>query len=211
MREQDDIKDGRGRPSGIWYWTLGERRAYYQDLAQRIDGTHGDLVQLLPRQADFTIDSGDLGRIMGYYRLQQDRSGWHKVDTARPYFLQGEQYLDNKSMPYAGAMWYAFDFDLPASVRDKPVHFCVPALRPQAWVWVNGEYVGRRKYLNTYVQPSGIDIPITDAIRTGKKNLIVVRISTGANRTQAPEGLAGRAFLYSPHPGTTPLGTGSGH
>lgn len=211
MPERLDIKDGRGRPSGVWYWTVDDRRAYYEDLAHRVDGTTGDLVQLLPRHARFTVDPGDMGRITGYYRTDADRGGWHQVDTTRPYYLQANEYLDDKSMPYAGPMWYAFEIDIEPAEADRAVNFCVPTLCPQAWLWVNGQYVGRRGYLEAYIRPAGLDIPVTDAIRPGEKNWIVVRVNTGSNRSQSPEGLLGRAFLYSPHLGTDPLGSASGH
>lgn len=104
------------------------------------------------------------------------------------------------------------ELHLPKQVSNAArLNFCVPTICPQAWVWVNGEYVGRRKYLETYIRPAGLDVPITGAVRPGEKNLIVVRLNTGPNRTQAPEGLLGRGLLYSPHPGTEPLGSASGH
>ena len=211
MLERLDIKDGRGRPSGVYYWTLDDRRAFYERLAHRVDGTDGKLVQLLPRRATFTLDPGDVGRITGYYKRGVDRSSWHEVDTTRPFYLQGDAYLDDKSMPYAGPMWYAYEIDVAPAAAGARLNFCVPTICPQAWVWVNGEYVGRRKYLETYVRPAGLDVPITGAVRPGEKNLIVVRINTGPNRTQAPEGLLGRGLLYSPHPGTEPLGSAAGH
>ena len=151
-----------------------------------------------------------MGRIVGWYKAEYDRADWHEVDTTKPYYLQGDRYLDAKSMPYAGVMWYALEFDLPASASGKPVQFCVPTLCPQAWLWVNGQYVGRRSYLDAYIRPAGMDLQITDALRPGK-NLIVLRVNTGANRTQAPEGILGRAFLYSPHSGTDPLHSAASH
>ena len=189
---------GGGMPSGVYYWRLDSRKAFYQDVANRINGVTGDLITVLPRQAAFAIDPGDMGRVTGWYLPEHDRKDWHRAETTKPYYLQGPGYLDEKSMPYAGAMWYALEFDLPATPSDKEVRFFVPVICPEAWVWVNGEYVGRRQYLEAYVRPATMDMDITPAARPGKKNLIVIRVNTGANRTQAPDGMLGRAFLYSP-------------
>ena len=198
MLERFDITDGRGRPSGVYYWNMDQRKAFYRNLASLIDGATGDLITVLPRQAAFAIDPGDMGRTTGWYLREHDRTNWHLAETTKPYYLQGPRYLDEKSMPYAGAMWYAFEFDIPATSPDREVRFFAPVVNPEAWLWVNGEYVGRRKYLEPYVRPATMDLDITDTVQPGKRNLIVIRISTGANRTQAPDGMLGRAFLYSP-------------
>jgi len=209
MPERLDRTDGSGYDSGIYYWRLPDRMKFYQDLADRTGGNSGKLVALAPRQAAFTLDPGDQGRILRWYLPEHDRKGWQPVDTTRPYYLQVKGAFDESSMPYAGAMWYAFD--LPSVADDQPLRFCVPTLSPQAWVWVNGEYVGRRLYKDAYIRPASLDLDISKAIKPGKQNLIIVRVSTGANRTQAPDGFISRAFLYSPNAGTKPLQTEGAH
>jgi hypothetical protein len=202
MPERLDRTDGGGRNSGVWYWTLTDRKKFYQDLADRTGGKSGKLVKLAPRQTGFTLDPGDQGRIVRWFLPAHDRKSWQPVDTTRPYYLQVKGGLDETSMPYAGAMWYAFEMDIPRVAKDQSVRLCVPTISPQAWLWVNGEYVGRRLYQDPYIRPATLDLEISKAVKPGAKNLIVVRVSTGANRTQAPEGFLGRAFLYSPHEGT---------
>lgn len=205
MPERLDRTDGGGRYSGVWYWTLTDRKKFYQDLADRTGGKTGKLMKLAPREAAFTLDPGDQGRILGWFEPGHDRKAWKPIDTTRPYYLQVEGALNESSMPCAGAMWYAFEMDIPRVPADRPLQLCVATLSPQAWVWVNGEYVGRRFYQDPYIRPATLDLDIRKAVKPGAKNLIVVRVNTGINRTQAPEGFLGRAFLYSPHAGTKPL------
>ncbi len=205
MPERLDRTDGGGHTSGVWYWTLTDRRKFYQDLADRTSGKSGRLVKLAPREAAFSLDPGDQGRILHWYLPTHDRKSWQQIDTTRPYYLQAKGALDEFSMPYAGAMWYAFEMDIPKVTKGQPLHFCVPTISPQAWVWVNGEYVGHRLYQEPYIRPASLDMDISKAAQPDRKNLIVVRVGTGMNRTQAPEGFLSRAFLYLPNAGTKPL------
>ncbi|MHB0935789.1 MAG: DUF4838 domain-containing protein [Armatimonadota bacterium] len=197
MPERLDRTDGGGRASGVWYWTLTDRKKFYQMVDDLNSGKTGKRVALAPRTAAFTLDPGDRGRVLRWFLPATDRKDWVQVDTTRPYYLQVPGGLDETSMPYAGAMWYAFEIDIPRAAAGKPLCFYIPTISPQAWVWVNGEYAGRRDYLEPYIRPASLDLEIAKMAKPGK-NLVVIRVNTGANRTQAPEGLLGRAFVYAP-------------
>jgi hypothetical protein len=186
--------------SGTWYWNLTDRRAHYQKLGDRISGKAGDLVALAPRQPRFALDIADLGKYEQWYANDYDRSKWRTVDCTIPYYLQG--YLNERGIPqHRGLMWYVFDVDVPASAAGKKVKLYSPVVIAEAWLWMNGKYVGRRKYEEAYIRPAPLDFEVTDAVVAGKKNVIAVRVSTGMNLTQAPDGFEGRLFLYAPRPG----------
>jgi hypothetical protein len=63
---------------------------------------------------------------------------------------------------------------------------------------MNGKYLGQRKYQEAYIRPAPIAYDVTDAVVPGKTNVIAVRVGTGMNLTQAPDGFQGRLVLYSP-------------
>lgn len=186
--------------SGQWYWNLTDRKAHYQKLADRTNGKNGDLVALAPRSPKFKLDTADLGKFEEWYTADFDRTSWRTLDCTTPYYLQG--YLDDRGIPqHRGLMWYVFEVDVPASAAGKKVMLYSPVVIAEAWVWMNGKYIGQRKYQEAYIRPAPIEIDVTDAVAPGKKNVIAVRVSTGMNLTQAPDGFQGRLFLFAPKPG----------
>jgi hypothetical protein len=186
--------------SGVWYWNLTDRKAHYQKLANRLNGKAGDNVALATKMPRFALDTADLGKYEQWYMPDYDRSKWRTLDCTIPYYLQG--YLSERGIPqHRGLMWYVFETDVPASAAGKKVSLYSPVVIAEAWVWMNGKYVGRRNYLEAYIRPAPLEFDVTEAVLPGKKNVIAVRVSTGMNLTQAPDGFQGRLFLYSPKPG----------
>jgi hypothetical protein len=186
--------------SGTWYWNLTDRRQHYQTLADRVGGQTGDLVALAPRQPRFALDPADLGKFEKWYAADYDRGPWRTLDCTTPYYLQG--YLNERGIPqHRGLMWYVFEVEVPASAAGKKVTLYAPVVIAEAWVWMNGKYLGRRNYLEAYIRPAPVEFDVTDAVIPGKKNVIAVRVGTGMNLTQAPDGFQGRLFLYTPKPG----------
>jgi hypothetical protein len=183
--------------SGTWYWNLTDRRTHYQKLANRTSGKNGELVALAPKTPRFALDRADLGKFEQWYAPDYDRSKWRTLDCTIPYYLQG--YLNERGIPqHRGLMWYVFETDVPASVAGKKVSLYSPVVIAEAWVWVNGKYIGRRNYQEAYIRPAPIEFDVTEALLPGKKNVVAVRVGTGMNLTQAPDGFQGRLFLYSP-------------
>lgn len=183
--------------SGTWYWNLGDRKAHYQKLAEMTGGSLGELVAMAPREAKFALDAADLGKYEYWYAPDYDRSTWRTLDCTVPFYLQG--YLNERGIPqHRGLMWYEFDTDVPAAAAGKTVKLYAPVVIAEAWVWMNGKYIGHRKYQEAYIRPAPLDFDVTGAVEPGKKNTIAVRVSTGMNLTQAPDGFQGRLFLYSP-------------
>jgi hypothetical protein len=183
---------------GVWYWGVVARGAYYRKLADLTSGKTGDLVALLPEKAQFTTDPHDEGRFAGWYQPTWDADAWRRVLTTKPFYAQG--YMSPEGYPYVGSVWYRFDVDLPAAFEGKPVTLLAPVVETEAWVWVNGQYVGHRPYKEAYERPNELQLDVSKAIKPGKANLITIRVNTGMARAQASGGLGARVLLYSPKP-----------
>lgn len=205
---------------GVWYWTITQRAQYYRmlaamtgqgppvaaspaDAATAADATaatvqqvSGTLVALMPDEALFTIDPLDDGRFAQWFDPAHDTGAWRKLSTTTPFYAQG--YLDAAGRPYVGAMWYRFDVDIPADAAGKPVRLFAPVVETEAWIWVNGRYIGHRRYRESYERPNELDLDITAALKPGQANTIVLRVATGSSRAAAAGGLYSRVFLYSP-------------
>jgi len=188
--------DERRYDSGVYYWGVLDRKPYYQDLADRLSGAKGDRVAILPDQAAFTTDPTDAGRFAQWYRPETDVRQWKKVSTTRPFYLNGLMAPDG--YPYMGPLWYRLEVNVPAAFQGKPVRLYIPTVDTEAWLWVNGLYVGYRPYIEAYVRPNDMDLDVTSAIQPGKVNVFVLRVHTGRNAAQAADGMLSRAFLYSP-------------
>ena len=92
------------------------------------------------------------------------------------------------------------DVDIPISAAGKPAKIHCMTAEIEAWVWVNGKFIGHRPYLEAYIRPSKIDMDFGDALIPGKQNKIVVRPHTNMQPAQMAAGLASHIFIYSPYP-----------
>lgn len=185
--------------AGSHYWNLTDRREMYQKMLDMTTGKTGDLVAKAPREVAFTLDDADLGRIGRWYLPEFDRSKWRKIDTATPFYLQGDGWLDKRGVQYIGYLWYVFELDVPKAALGKPIHVYAPIVATEAWVWTNGEYSGHRPYAEAYIRPAAMEFDVTSQVKEGK-NVIGVRVHTSASRIQVAEGFQGPLFLYSPKP-----------
>ena len=183
--------------SGSYYWNLTQRKENYQKILDMTTGKTGDLIAQAPRAVKFSLDDADLGRIGRWYKPDFNRSKWRTIDTATPFYLQGDNMLDKRGIPYVGYMWYVFELNIPQSAIGKPIHVYAPIVATEAWVWTNGEYTGHRPYLEAYIRPLPMEFDVTKQVKAGK-NVIGVRVSTSASRIQVAEGFQGPLYLYSP-------------
>jgi len=185
-----------GYESGAGYFNIGDRKAFYQSLADRISGKSGNLVAMLPEMARFSTDPHDDGMYTGWYKADLDDAKWKSIRTTLPFYNQG--FSDKHGHPYSGYMWYRLKVDVPASAAGKKVMLYAPALEAEGWVWVNGQYVGRRPFIDTWIRPIVMELDVTDAIKPGETNTIAIRTTTCFAPGQAPAGLVSRLFLYTP-------------
>ncbi len=186
-----------GEAEGFYYWGAMARRDYYRELTDLTNGTTGELITVLPESAKFRTDCRDDGRFDGWYRPEFDDTDWETALTTLPFFAQGS-YLDDQGFPYLGALWYRLEVDVPEAAADRAVWLYCTVAETEAWVWVNGVYVGRRPYNEAYLRPNELDLEVTDALAPGGNNSVVVRLHTNYQPAQMAAGLMSRLFLYAP-------------
>ncbi len=191
-----DINPMTGESYGFYYWGAVARRDYYRKMADLTTGKTGETIAVLPEQARFTTDPRDEGRFAGWYEAAFDDRGWKNVPTTAPFYLQG--YLDEQGYPWMGALWYRLEVDVPAAAKGKKVRLYAPAVESEAWVWVNGKFVGHREYHEAYERPNPIDLDVSAALEPGKRNQVTVRVHTAFNPAAQAGGLTSRLFLYAP-------------
>jgi hypothetical protein len=189
--------DEKRYESGVYYWGVLDRKQHYQKLADLTSGKTGDLVAVLPEQAAFAIDPNDAGRFEEWYQPGFDTKAWKAVPTTKPFYLNG--LMDAEGYTYMGAMWYRLEVDVPSKFRGRPISLYALAVETEAWVWVNGQYIAYRPYIEAYTRPIEVDMDVTSAVKPGK-NVFVLRVQTGLNRASAADGILSRLFLYSPKP-----------
>jgi hypothetical protein len=188
--------DENGYHTGVWYWTITDRKKYYQSLLDKTNGKTGTLAALAPKYAMFRIDPHEEGIFANWQRPEVDESGWTTIDTTRPFYRQG--YDDRRGYPYIGHIWYRLKVDVPVVPQGKRIILCVPVVVTEAWCWVNGHYAGHRPYQEAYVRPAEMELDVTQFIRPGRKNVIAIRVDTSLSAAQAAEGMQSRALLYTP-------------
>jgi len=187
-----------GQAHGYYYWGTLMRRDYYRKMAAATTGSEGEMIAVLPEKAKFSIDPRDDGRFEGWYRTEFDDHDWDTSLTTRPFFAQGK-HLDERGHPYTGVLWYRLEVDVPSEATGKLARIHCMAAETEAWVWVNGQFVGHRPYIEAYIRPSSIDMDISNAIKPGQKNSVAIRLHTNYQPAQMSAGLVSRLFLYSPH------------
>lgn len=188
--------DEDGYHTGVWYWKIGQRRDFFRALAGKISGRTGELVAMCPTSAAFRTDPHDEGRFAGWDEPGWDDTRWQRIDTTRPFFLQG--HLDREGHPYVGNLWYRLRVDVPQAAAGREVRLCIPMVSTEAWCWVNGQFVGYRPYREPYIRPADMECDVTAALRPGQTNVIALRVNTSLSETAVAEGLYSRAFLYAP-------------
>ena len=103
--------------------------------------------------------------------------GWMTVKV--PLYFE---HYDESIVNYDGVVWYVVDFDLPAKPdvgKGKDVisyELAFGAVDEEAWVWLNGEYVGQH-----CEGPGGWNRPfrfdVQRELKWGARNRLVVRVS----------------------------------
>ena len=97
--------------------------------------------------------------------------------------------------PYTGLGWYRFSVNVPAVAEGKEARLFLPGVVAQAWVWVNGEYVGRSEQMNAFLFPQEMDVTTSPYLKAGR-NVITVRVFQD-NPYIGSNGVYERPFLYT--------------
>ena len=114
----------------------------------------------------------------GETALFKSPDGWSKAATVEI----GKYWEDQTAPGYDGCAWYRLRFTLPekSAVCDS-LELCFDGVDEEAWVWLNGTYVGQHaEGTGGYAQP--FRFGVGDEARWGTENELVVRVSdtTGA-------------------------------
>ncbi len=189
-----------GETMGFYYWGSVQRRDYYQTMADLTTGKTGKMIATLPEKARFKSDPRDDGRYLGWYDSEFKDGDWESILTTMPFYRQGKGCVDAQGYPYLGAIWYRMDVDVPASAKGQKVNLHIPTIETEAWVWVNGQFVGHRPYHEAYERPNPLDMEVTQALKPGQKNSVAIRVHTSMNASAMADGMVSRAFLYAPEP-----------
>ena len=127
-----------------------------------------DPVLTLPARWQLRLDPKDVGRKEAWYAVDLDVTDWQAVAIT-------DFWGKALGRPHTGAGWYRVTVSVPSSAAGKKLYLAFGAVDEEAWIWVNGEPSGEHAE-----GPQGWNkrflIEVTDQLKAGKKNLIVVRV-----------------------------------
>ena len=112
------------------------------------------------------------GHEKGYYKKELDEKEWQKIRLG----AWEQQCIGT----YDGVAWYRIRFKAPEKAKGVVgAELYFQGVDEIAWIWLNEAYVGQHD-----LGPSGWDIPfymnISDEIKWGEENLLVVRVHDSA-------------------------------
>lgn len=170
-----------------WY------RKTYQGLADRMNGSRGNLIAMMPRRWQFRKDPERIGTFEQWY-APEAKGRWDDLDSTMYWEAQGLQ--DRRGYGYAGHAWYRTAVAVPADAGGKPLRLAIGGIYgSEMWIWINGRLVDHRARLNAR---NPLDIDVASHIRPGETNQIVVLIEPLPADRNARGGLHRRVFLWSP-------------
>ena len=112
-------------------------------------------------------DPAEIAHTKDWFAPGLDESGWTTVKCG--------PWEDQGFANYDGVAWYRIHFTAPPSENFVGANLKFGAVDEQAWVWLNGKYIGQH-----VIGPDGWDVPfwlnVGDEILWGAENLLVVRV-----------------------------------
>lgn len=135
-------------------------------------------VVVLPASWPFRTDPGNVGERERWYAADLDHSAWAPVRVG----LRWEEALG----PYDGYGWYRVRFRLPDELPTRAVALRFGGCDEQAWVYLNGEYLGERTVASTgrtvgeiWEEPFMLAVPV-ERLRRDGDNVLAVRVHDSA-------------------------------
>ncbi len=181
--------------SGVWYNSIAQRIERARQLAKKMDGSDGDLVVRLPAECQYRPDPRGDGLYEEWYRPDSPAAGWAPIESTRPFYLHGEQ--DKQGYPYMGVIWYKFSVQIPEGAPQRPAKLYADHVETEAWVWVNGQYIGHRPYQEAWMTTCQVEFDL-GAVQPGETIDVTIRVDTGDNAAQQAAGLQSRPFIWAP-------------
>ena len=197
LHEISEFLIGKSAQTQQWEMFTAGRNRKYEKLAARLNGGSGKLVVPLPLETKFRRDPFNVGITSEWYGNDFADSDWGSKSTYLTWDSQDEPE-DAVGHDYDGYGWYRFTVDIPDEFKGKATSLFSGGAINEAWVWVNGEYVGHRKHVIWWLGQNEIDFDVSEFVRAGK-NTIAIRIW---NDTEIG-GMFNRGFLWSPNPVAT--------
>ena len=166
----------------------------YNEIARKVNGDLGTQVANIPMDAKFQRDRFNEGVLAEWYLPSHDDSAWENKNTFYTWDAQ-DKPEDDKGHDYDGYGWYRITVDVPKDAVNKPLRLHLGGVINEGWVWVNGEYVGHRKWLLWWSgrTPLEMDVDVTGKVKAGP-NTIAIRVWNSAEIG----GLYRRGFLWAP-------------
>ena len=103
-----------------------------------------------------------------------DDSGWRKLDLPHDWSIEGnfnKTFASSTGFLPGGIGWYRKSFLIPANEKNRKVFVSFDGIYNNSEVWINGSWLGKRP--NGYIS---FQYDITHYIKTGKENLIAVKV-----------------------------------
>ncbi len=139
-----------------------------------IDETRADAATF-PAKWAFRLDPRAVGEKEGWSAADLDDSAWRRI--AVPSWWERTPVGQ-----YDGTAWYRVRFTVPRKLAGKRLALKFRGVDEQAWVYLNGQYLGERTVASTgrsfaefWDEPFEIPVP-ADRVRYGAPNVLAVRV-----------------------------------
>jgi len=127
-----------------------------------------DEIMDLPKTWLFRLDPKRVGETKGWFAAGADESAWKPIEIRK--FWEEQGYPN-----YDGVAWYRVRVSVPASLKGRRCLLAFGAADETAAVYVNGHYAGKWGLLG-FTWHERFEIDVTEQLRPGEENLIVVRV-----------------------------------
>lgn len=172
------------------------RKDQYIRLNKMVNGESGVFVAGLPVETKFKRDLFNEGVLDEWYLPKHNDSEWETKNTFFTWDAQ-DKPEDSKGHDYDGYGWYRASVNVPGEFKGKKVRFHCGGVINEAWIWVNGEYAGHKKWDLWWAgrQAHECDFDVTDMVKPGETNNVTIRIWNNAEIG----GVYRRGFFWSPN------------
>ena len=170
------LLDLGGRGSGLWKNVLLIADKFERCEEQHEARRQQTLYAHIPRYWKFRIDPDNEGEAGKWYAAALDDKEWDRIAIDRIWIFQkGYEHYNNAENPdIQGRAWYRTWIDVPADFAGRTIQLAFRGVDHVSEVYVNDRRVGGNSQWN---RPFQLDI--TDAVKPGGPNLLVVRIIEG--------------------------------
>ena len=159
-----EMVEGNGWPVFKDHFTSGKRYSRYAHRPPRIPYTYKKVAEV-PVQWKFSpYEEGNLDASLSHTDL--DDSNWAEIDI-------GQAWEDQGYSGYDEGAWYRARIEVNAE-GGRPVHLAFGGVDNNAYVYVNGSFVGEHHGWNT---PFILDI--SEAVKYKGQNVVAVRVYDG--------------------------------